>query len=64
MRLSKRPTIPLFVWLQSHGTTAMLIELAILAVLTLGAIATDEWWMEEAPTQPADPSNEQSPNAS
>lgn len=55
---------PLFVWLQTHGTTAMLIELAILAVLTIGAIATDEWWMDEAPSQPADPSNEQSPNAS
>ena len=45
---------PLFRWLQSHGTTAILIELAILAVLTFGAIATDSWWMEEKKVLPAD----------
>ena len=38
---------PLFQWLQSHGTTAMLIELALLAVLTVGAIATDSWWIDD-----------------
>ena len=38
---------PLFVWLQSHGTTAILIELAILAGLTVGAIGTDSWWTSE-----------------
>ena len=39
---------PLFSWLDSHGMTAMLIELAILAVLTVGAIATDDWWMADS----------------
>ena len=32
---------PLFQWLRVHGDTALLIELAVLAVLTVGAIATD-----------------------
>jgi len=44
---------PLFLWLHAHGNTAMLIELAVLAVLTVGAIATDSWWMEEK-NEPAD----------
>ncbi|MEM8944439.1 MAG: hypothetical protein AAGD11_04585 [Planctomycetota bacterium] len=39
---------PLFAWLEAHGTTAMLIELSVLAVLTVGAIATDDWWMDES----------------
>ena len=38
---------PLFKWLQAHGTNAILIELGILAVLTVGVIATDDWWMKE-----------------
>ena len=32
---------PLFQWLRVHGDAALLIELAVLAVLTVGAIATD-----------------------
>lgn len=35
---------PLYAWLRSHGSMAVLVELAILAVLTVGAIATDSWW--------------------
>lgn len=35
---------PLFQWLRAHGDAALLVELAILAVLTVGAIATDRWW--------------------
>ncbi|NOY29658.1 MAG: hypothetical protein GXP28_05635 [Planctomycetes bacterium] len=35
---------PLHSWLNEYGTTAILMELAILAVLTVGAIATDSWW--------------------
>ncbi len=35
---------PLYAWLNAHGTTAILIELAVLAVLTVGAITTDSWW--------------------
>ncbi len=46
---------PLNAWLDAHGTTAILIELAILAVLTVGAIATDDWWAADAPP-PADDS--------
>jgi hypothetical protein len=35
---------PLFQWLRSYGDYAMLIELAILAVVTVGAIATEDIW--------------------
>lgn len=35
---------PLFAWLRTNGSTAMLVELAVLAVLTIGAIGTDSWW--------------------
>ncbi len=44
----------LYVWLQSHGTTAILIELAVLAVLTIGAIATDGYWSREPDKAGAD----------
>lgn len=35
---------PLFQWLRTYGNTALLIELTVLAVLTVGAIVTDRWW--------------------
>ena len=35
---------PLFQWLRLHGDAALLIELAVLAVFTVAAIATDRWW--------------------
>lgn len=35
---------PLFQWLRANGDMAMLIELAVLAVLTVGAIGTDRFW--------------------
>lgn len=35
---------PLFEWLRGHGDAALLAELAVLAVLTIGAIMTDNWW--------------------
>ena len=38
---------PLNAWLDAYGTTAILIELAILALLTVGAIATDSWWTSD-----------------
>lgn len=41
---------PLFQWLEAHGTTAMLVELGVLAVLTVGAIGTDDWWASEDST--------------
>ncbi|MCC6492384.1 MAG: hypothetical protein IT424_05125 [Pirellulales bacterium] len=35
---------PLFQWLRLHGDLALLVELAALAALTVGAIGTDRWW--------------------
>jgi hypothetical protein len=35
---------PLFQWLRAHGDAALLIELALLAALTVAAIATDKLW--------------------
>lgn len=47
---------PLFVWLDHHGEGLVLWELGVLAVLSLGAMATDSWWMDERtvppPTEP------------
>ena len=50
----------LFQWLRKHGDMAMLVELGVLAVLTVGAIATDDWWMDEGSDSPPRP---ESPNA-
>jgi hypothetical protein len=41
------PTVeahPLMVWLEQHGDAALLVELAVLAVGTFGAIGTDDYW--------------------
>jgi hypothetical protein len=35
---------PLFQWLRTHGDATLLIELAVLAILTIGAMATDRFW--------------------
>lgn len=35
---------PLNQWLRAHGDAALLIELAVLAFLTIAAIATDRMW--------------------
>jgi len=35
---------PLIVWLERHGDRFFLIELAILAVATVAAMATENWW--------------------
>jgi hypothetical protein len=35
---------PLMAWMSDHGETALLSELAALAVFTVGAIATDDFW--------------------
>ncbi|MBX3432726.1 MAG: hypothetical protein KF847_05365 [Pirellulales bacterium] len=43
---------PLYRWLNAHGTTAMLVELAVLAVLTIAAIATDDHWAKPADREP------------
>ncbi len=41
---------PLMGWLQTYGNRALLIELTVLAVLTLAAIATDSWWAHKRVT--------------
>jgi hypothetical protein len=43
---------PLFQWLRVHGDATLLIELGVLALLTVGAIATDRYW-DKAPTSGA-----------
>lgn len=35
---------PLMMWMREHGQTALIGELAALAVFTVGAIATDDYW--------------------
>ena len=35
---------PLMAWMSEHGETALITELAVLAVFTFGAIGTDEYW--------------------
>jgi hypothetical protein len=39
---------PLIAWMSSHGDTALAIELAVLAIGTVGAIATDDYWQRKA----------------
>jgi hypothetical protein len=39
---------PLLVWLHEHGNTALAAELALLAVGTIGAIGTDDYWQQRA----------------
>lgn len=49
----------MFRLLNAHGTMILLAELAVLAVLTVAAIATDDWW-----TRPREESEVQPPAAS
>lgn len=35
---------PLFQWMRLHGNAALMVELALLAALTIAAIGTDRWW--------------------
>ncbi len=48
--VSSLPTAehPLMLWMDEHGITALLVELALLAVCTFGAIGTDEYWQRRA----------------
>jgi hypothetical protein len=39
---------PLMTWMHHHGDRALMIELALLAVGTVGAIATDSYWQSRA----------------
>lgn len=35
-------------WMARHGGLILVVELAILALLTFAAIGTDEWWARRA----------------
>jgi len=35
---------PLLIWMDNYGETALMAELALLAMFTFGAIATDDFW--------------------
>jgi hypothetical protein len=39
---------PLMVWMRHHGNTALLTELALLAVCTFAAIGTDGFWQRRS----------------
>lgn len=39
---------PLMAWMQQYGDRALLIEIAVLAVLTCAAIGTDSYWQRRA----------------
>lgn len=39
---------PLMIWMRRHGEAALLIELALLALCTFGAIGTDDYWQRRA----------------
>lgn len=39
---------PLMAWMSQHGETALMTELAILAVCTFAAIGTDDYWQRQA----------------
>lgn len=42
----REPIHPLMHFFQEHGTTVLVIELAVLAVLTVSAIWTDDYWAQ------------------
>jgi hypothetical protein len=39
---------PLLAWMRKRGDMALLVELAVLAVLTFAAIGTDSYWDKHA----------------
>ncbi len=39
---------PLYQWLRVHGDAAIVVELVLLAILTIGAMAFDSWSAAEA----------------
>jgi hypothetical protein len=42
---------PLMKWMSRHGEAALMAELAFLAVCTVGAIGTDDYWQRRAASQ-------------
>lgn len=48
----------LIAFLEKYGLTALIVELVVLAVATLGAIATDNYWERRGRTQSTKKSSE------
>jgi hypothetical protein len=46
---------PLLAWMNRHGETALMTELALLAVFTFAAIATDDYWQRRNNNTPQPP---------
>jgi hypothetical protein len=42
------PKHPLMVWMKQHGEMALVAELAVLGIGTIGAIGTDDFWQRRA----------------
>jgi hypothetical protein len=45
------PPHPLMAWMSRHGELALISELVFLAVFTLGAIGTDDYWQRRDAAQ-------------
>jgi len=39
---------PLLAWMDQHGVTLLIVELALLMISTFGAIGTDSYWQRRA----------------
>jgi hypothetical protein len=39
---------PLLAWMRERGEAALIVELAFLALFTMGAIGTDDYWQRRA----------------
>lgn len=52
-------------FMDRHGSTALMVELAALAVLTVAAIGTDSWWTQRGgETPPRPPQSERNRDGS
>jgi hypothetical protein len=43
-----QPAHPLMVWMSQNGEAALIAELAVLGIGTVGAIGTDDYWQRRA----------------
>ncbi|MEX2316038.1 MAG: hypothetical protein WD669_02730 [Pirellulales bacterium] len=46
---------PLIEWLRRYGDAALVIELSVLGICTIGAISTDTYWQRRATEQKNSP---------
>ncbi|HAY81947.1 MAG TPA: hypothetical protein DCY79_19260 [Planctomycetaceae bacterium] len=54
---------PLMAWMDQYGFTLMVVELALLAVFTFAAIATDEYWTKKGVTDRRADAEQSAPEA-